>query len=290
MSIAKLSYAGVDYLTVTRSDHLMYGEWQEMMLPERIEEQGAGRKEHLRWLQGYYGPVGEHFFYGRGEQGSMLRLSGALAGRYFSRDCLRDARCSRIDIQVTSAPPISQDSYLHESYQRVQWAHAGRGRPPEVQLIDTNNGAKMLTIGSRQSAVYARCYDKEKESKDERYKGMVRLELEIKRPESEGMFSFLRQDALTVFHVKHIITDYFEKRGMEMFFKDYELTEPPAIEKRTKTDATRLGWIASQVAPTVAKLVENGKQWEVAAALLPKGSKDAKIRQMAELLASDVDS
>jgi hypothetical protein len=288
MALAKLNYAGVDYLTVTRPDHAMFGEWEEMMMPEAIAERTAGRREHLRWLQGYYGVVGEHYFLGKGEQGTMLRISGPLANAYFSRKCLDGARCSRIDVQVTSAPPFGQDAYLHKSFVDVKTHEKARGKPPVVELNDTNYGAKMLTIGSRQSALYARVYDKHKESRDDAYEGMVRLELEVKRPQSEDLYNWLRQDEMMVFHVKHIVTQFFESRGMDMFFKDYELSEAPQTQKRHKTHATRCAWIHTQVLPTLRLLCEEGHSLEAAKALLPDGIDNATIDELAVLLKLNV--
>jgi hypothetical protein len=255
-----------------------------MILPERVQEAKSGRKEHLRWLQGYYGPIGEHFFVGRGEQGSMLRLSGALATSLFDRKCLNEARCTRIDIQVTASPPAGVDAYLHESYARIDWSQKGRGRHQAVELVDTNYGAKMLTIGSRQSETYARVYDKFRESKIEAYRGMVRLEIEVKKPQSQDLFNFLRQDTMLVPHTQHIVAQFFEARGMEVFWKDYALNEPVVSQKRAKSDETRLAWVASQWVPTMRNLVNNGKELELAAALLPPGTDNATIDELAVLL------
>jgi DNA relaxase NicK len=262
-----------------------YGDLEEMLLPERIAEASAGRKEHLRWLQGYYGQVGEHYFLGRGEQGTMLRMSGALATTLFDRRCLQDMRCTRIDVQVTATPPIPVNDFLHEAYWRASIAEKSRGRPAEVELRDTNYGAKMLTIGSRQSSIYFRCYDKYRESNDEGYKNMVRLELEVKKPESGDLYTFLRQDELLNYHCKHILTQYCEKKGIPTFWRDYEDSEPPQAQKRHKTDETRLAWVKTQWLPTLKLLVKNGKSRELAMAMLPDDTDDATIDELAVLLA-----
>ena len=277
-------YVGCDYLRLTANDHAPFNEWQNVLLPERVAEEKAGRKRHLRWVLGYYGEVGEHYFLGRNDTGAMVSVSGTLANRMFYPLTREGGKATRVDLQVTVRPPEGQHDYLQQCYYNACLHERGRGRPAEVQIVDTNYGAKMITIGSRQSEVYGRIYDKHKESKDDFYKGMVRLEIEVKGKQAPDLHNFLKDDKLLMVHSKHITTNWFRKRGVPVFWEDDATETLPEREVRKKSDDTRLGWLASQVRPTIGKLVGNDKAVETARALLPDTASDDIVMRLAQLL------
>lgn len=287
---AKFVFQGVDYVRLTQGDHRPFGDWEGLLLPEMMEEERAGRRSHFRWLLGYYGRVGEHCFVGRNDTGCMVQVSSALADKLFRPLSHAGGRCSRIDIQVTSQPPEGQDSYLHAAYTMLSLSEKRKGRPQTVQMIDTNYGAKMVTVGSRQSDVYARIYDKHKESKDDNWAGHVRHELEIKNQTARDMHFWLMEDLTRVHTIKSVVGSYFQKRGCPMFWDEYETREMPALKKRNKSDDTKLAWLAVQVAPTLKTLLENGKALEAAHALLTWCPNDVMIGELALLLGQSVHS
>lgn len=277
-------YAGCDYLRLTSGDTRHYGAWNDFLLPEKLEEEHAGRRKHQRWVLGYYGDVGEHYFIGRGEQGAMVQLSGYLAHRLFYDVSHVGGKATRIDLQVTQTADETPSAYLRRTFIEASAAVKREGRPPLVQETDTNYGAKMVTIGSRQSAVYGRIYDKWKESKDPFYKDMVRWELEIKQPEAPELHQWLMQDKLLSPHSKHLVENWFNKRGVMTQFQFQEMSEPPERTKRTKTDETKAAWIAAQVRPTIGVLVSHQKAIEAAKAILPDDADNAMIDALAMML------
>ena len=277
-------YAGCDYLRLTDASHEHYGAWEEMLFPERVAEEHAGRKRHLRWILGYYGEVGEHYFYGKNESGTMVQVSGDLANRLFYPLSKIGGKATRVDLQITGVPTTDTSDFLNQSFYDACNVEHGRGKPALVQLVDTNYGAKMVTIGSRQSAVYGRVYDKWKESKDERYRDMVRLEIEVKQPESPSLHNFLLQDDMMVFQSKYLVKNWFEKRGVRMPYEIGETRELPEGQKRTKTHETKCAWISQQVRPSIADIVKADKAKQVAAALLPDDADNVTISTLAMLL------
>lgn len=279
------NYAGCDYFRVTHPDERVYGEWVDLLMHEYMEEEKAGRRPHWRWLLGYYGRVGEHCFVGRGEQGALAHVSGSLANKLFYSLSREGARATRVDLQITAVPPTDPNDYLNEAYIYACAKEHTRGRPSLVQLNDTNYGAKMVTIGSRQSEVYGRIYDKFKESKEPAYKGMVRLEIEVKGQEAKDLHNFLMQDRLMVFHAKHLTTEWFRKRGVPVYWDKEEAEQLPEVQKRSKSDDTKLAWLATQVSPTVRTLVQHGKAVEAARALLTGCEDDEIIKAVAVWLA-----
>lgn len=279
------SYAGADYIRLTHADERLYGEWRDIMLAEYTEEEHQGRKPHWRWIMGYYGQVGEHCFVGKGEQGAMVQASGSLANHLFYPLSRTGGRASRIDLQMTVVPPTDPNDYLNSAYIYACAKEHTRGRPSMVQFNDTNYGARMVSIGSRQSEVYGRIYDKGKESKEPLYSGMVRLEIEVKGKQAPDLQRFLMEDRMLTFHAKHITQQWFKQRGVPMFWEDDTPGEMPPAVRRTKTDETKLAWLSTQVAPTLKKLCENGKALECAAALLTGCEDDDIMWALAKCLA-----
>lgn len=277
-------YTGCDYLRLTAPDHSPSAEWEDILASEFTAEENAGRRPHYRWILGYYGRVGEHCFVGKSEQGAMVQVSGRLADVMYYPISHVGGRASRIDLQVTATPEDTVDAYLHEAYVGAACAEKGRGKPPVVELRDTNYGAKMVTIGSRQSEVFGRIYDKHKESKDDFFKGMVRLEIEVKGQEARDLHGFLQQDKMMQFHATNIVAGWYRKRGVRVFWEEDKAEPLPERQKRNKSDATKLAWIQTQVRPTLGKLLENGKEKELAAALLPDDADNITIATLALML------
>jgi DNA relaxase NicK len=268
MAAAKYVFQGADYLRLTAKDHAPYGDWAGLLVPEFLEEERSGRRQHDRWILNYYGRVGEHCFVGRSDAGSMVQVSGSLADTLFRPLSHAGGRCSRVDIQVTATPPEGPDEYLRSAYDNMSIHERSRGRPALLEIRDTNNGAKMVTVGSRTSEIYARIYDKGKESKDKNWQGMVRHELEVKGQAARDLHTWLMDDILRVHTISAIVGNYFKQRGCPMFWEEYEKRSVPDVQRRTKNDATKIAWLATQVAPTFQDLVKKGKTAEALRALL----------------------
>ena len=283
--MTKLVFAGPDYLRLTVNDHSSYGDWNGLLLPEMLEEERAGRRQHLRWVMGYYGPVGEHYFIGKSDQGAMVQVSGSLAASLYRPLAHAGGKATRIDLQITVPVITSPSDTLHEAFIMASAQKVKNGRKPEVQLNDTNYGAKMVTIGSRQSEVYGRIYDKYKESKIDGYKDMVRYEIEVKQPQSVDLHNWLMEDRLLPIHAKHVVTNWFRQRGVPVFWEDFDTKPVEDVRKRTRNDDTKLAWLSSQVRPSMLDLVKKGKALEIAKALAGQGATEDAIIELARHLA-----
>jgi hypothetical protein len=281
---ANKKYQGIDYLRLTAGDHKPYEAWSDALSSEFVAEDNAGRKPHYRWILSYYGRVGEHCFVGKGEQGSMVQVSGRLADVMFSEVSKAGGRCSRIDCQVTATAIPNQDEHLKSAYEEAKGREKGRGKPAQIELRDTAEGAKMLTIGSRQSQVYARVYDKHRESKDNHYAGMLRWELECKEETARDLHHWFMDDINRQYTVESIVGDWFTKRGITLFWDELEMTELPKDVKRTRTDDTRLAWITNQVRPTIKELLIRGKEMELAKAMSDDNASIEAVKELAKAL------
>lgn len=284
MAIAKNVYVGIDYVRLTALDHEPVAAWEAILLPEYLAEERAGRRAHWRWLLGYYGRMGEHCFVGKSDTGAMVQMSGALAWSRWHDASLHSKRCTRIDLQVTYPCEASADEVLKEAFMSGSYRKLGRGKPPELELRDTNYGAKMLTIGSRQSELYGRMYDKFKESKMPEYKGCVRWEIEIKGHEALDIHNWLMENREEPTAVRTIVHHFWEARGMKPPWGMYDGMDAPVPVKRSKTDETKLAWIAAQVRPSMQDLIAKGKASELARALAGKAATNEQLDELARLL------
>lgn len=258
-SIAKKVYTGVDYLRITSPQASTYDHWLRMLKPELEMERALGRREHLRGLLGYYGPVGEHCFVGAGDQGAMVQLSGQCAYDHWYEASSYSMKATRVDVQVTWPVEDEPGLYVREMYQVGQLAPRANGHPAALEINDTPSGAKMLTSGRRASELYGRLYDKERESKLPEYKGCVRWEVEIKGAQAIDILRDLREAPDAPMMCRLIVNQFWKARGMTPFWETFEaMNERPPV-KRTKTDETRLAWFINQVRPTVETLREHGR-------------------------------
>jgi len=274
---AKQVFTGVDYVRLACTDHSAFEQWASIVRPEYASEEMYGRKPHDRWILGYYGRVAEHAFLGKNQSGCMVQLSGPLAWERWHELELGRARCTRLDLQVTW--PVAGDvgEYVREMYQVGQLHKTVGHRGASLQIVDTPEGAKMLTVGSRQSMLYGRLYDKYRESKEEAYKDCARWEIEVKSDAAVDLYAHLRANRGESGLVRAIVKDFWERRGMAPFWETYEGMEGRPPTKRTKTDETKLAWLATQVNPVLQKLAERGKLEEAIRALFPADLAESMI-------------
>jgi hypothetical protein len=287
MLASKSVYTGVDYARFTAVDHRPFDHWRAILEPEWVREELAGRKPHQRVLLGYFGRVGEHCFLGKNDTGCMVQASGAFAWERWHELGNYSERCTRMDLQVTWPIDGEPGEYIREMY-GVAVLHKTRGhRGQEAQIVDTPSGAKMLTIGSRQSEVYGRMYDKGRESGIPDYKGCVRWEIEVKGQQARDLNSYMREHRNESNQTRAIVKQYWEARGMTPFWDTFEASETKPPVKRTRTDETKLAWLATQVRPTLQKLKESGKLQQAIAVMFDGVLTEAQVRAI--VLSSEVD-
>jgi DNA relaxase NicK len=277
---AKSIFCGVDYIRLTAADHKPFGVWQDICLPELLREEAAGRKAHKRWVLGYYGAVGEHCFVGEREDGCMIQLSGRMAWDRWYDASNHSKKATRIDLQVTWPLDGEPGQYIHDLYYAGMVHKPVNGRPPQLTLTDTPEGAKMLTVGNRQSLLYGRCYDKYRESKMPEYRSCVRWEIEVKAEQAVDLTAYLREHRSEAATTRAIVSNFWSQRGMPPFWDTYEALEEPPPMKRSKTDETKLAWLAAQVAPTIKALKDHNRITDALRAILKDALTDEQIESI----------
>lgn len=270
-------FTGCDYVRLTSAEHRSFEHWAEKVRPEYVAEELRGRKPHDRWVLGYYGRVAEHAFVGKNEQGSMVQLSGPLAWERWHELHFEGARCTRFDLQVTWPIEDNPGDYIRDMYTVGSLHHQKGHRGASLQIVDTPKGAKMLTCGSRQSELYGRMYDKFEESKQPEYKKCVRWEIEVKGSQAVDLYAYMRENRQEAATVRTIVHQFWSDRGMAPFWEKFEGMEGLPPVKRTKTDETKIAWLATQVGPVMRKLVERGKGNAAVRAIFGEQLTDAEI-------------
>ncbi len=259
--------AGVDYLTATtrlrRSGRRALSKAEFIALGERKKGNAIAP-----WsMSGFSGFRCGSIQYGyRGEE-CIVRLSGALAAAHWRSVADAADNISRVDLQVTLREESSARTRILSHYKAARRQRARSKGGPCVSLFSGDEGGSTLYLGKRTSERYGRVYDKFAESKDERYLGCVRYEVEFKNDPAfilvQRMKGILNESSL----VQATVRQYFLDRGVVCRWRsnDSGLLIVPTAES---PDADRqLAWLRSQVRPTVQSLIECGRVQDVVNAL-----------------------
>lgn len=216
---------------------------------------------------GYVGAAAGGVSWGVRADGTVFRASGDAADRLSARvPCVAD-RTTRIDLAVTVWFREPQDDLATRKYAELH-AEAGKpGKRPVAALVTDTRGGSTLYIGRRVSDVYIRVYNKEAESGDERYRNAWRYEVEYKGDAADLVALALAGASSRDNFIFAQVYGECCRRGIDAPFLPcgsyVRVTQPTS-----RTDAQhRLGWLYSQVRPTVQELVAQGFRQEVLGAL-----------------------
>jgi hypothetical protein len=180
MNQAKRIESAVDYLTAVTIFHKSTSQMlNRAELIARAEER-RGNVVKPWAMSGFDGfCVGQIQIGSRGHEG-IVRLSGALAAlEWFEvyQDC---DRATRIDIQETYRMGQDPTAWIARQYIRAKkWADEHQPNL-KLRLIRDRDGGATCYIGSRQSEICTRIYNKAVESGEEQYESCARVETEFK--------------------------------------------------------------------------------------------------------------
>lgn len=246
--------AGVDWLTVTSVEqpskaklHAFFSEIVASDLKEGYQVTTGG-------AYGFYGHRCRHALFAEKQERAMLQVSGSRAQRSVM---LADARdnCTRIDIQVTLY--VGEDNveeWLRMQETSLRNRQRGEGHAADQTTVAKNGRIQTVYSGSRKSDIFFRCYDKYSESGKEEYKGCVRMEVELKGKTSKALWRHIATEGLGTMYLLQTLLYLAEKRGLQVSCVDLDRQDIILPSKpRTKTEVT-IGWFATQVAPSVARI------------------------------------
>ena len=254
--------AGIDYLTMTMEQRDLtkpYWYYQCLDCIQMIED--SGNKAYNTRLIGYEGINCGPAFAGENDTSAMFRVSGPWAHKVFFRTFMKTAHYSRLDLQVTYVFSRYQKDIGKKAYQAVENSNKtlSAARRRKCRLVGDNDGGQTCYIGSRSSDTFARIYNKDAQSKEEKYRNSWRYEVETHNNAATGAAEALSLANGTSSHwVANFVHRWCTSRGISVPFKagDTQAILPPSRQPETNVE-TKLRWLQSQVAPSIKYLQQH---------------------------------
>jgi len=207
-------------------------------------------------MSGYSGFCCGRVQMGERPDGVIVRLSSDLAASNWWEVFQTTGRASRLDIQATYA--MDQDPTLEVLALAEQFhqAYAGRRDGPKLTLWTDNNDGATLYVGSRQSDVFFRGYNKAAESSLEEFESCVRLELEIKHGPCVPLINWLLAQENVHQGIQHKLALYMDQHRILHNLTLCSSGFACESQSRVPDCAKSLAWLRNQVKPTVERLLE----------------------------------
>lgn len=264
-----ITYAGVDWVTMTSREDKVGMEWYSMYGRYRREKLLEANKEEP-FNNGFYAGIGiASMRWGYSDHlGYILIISGSDAERFWQNLEPGTHRVTRLDICVDFWPKkpslLARDLYDRVTPERL-------AEFPKLSLFRGPNGGDTLYVGSRHSQQYGRLYDKGVESRRGEPGQYWRAEVEYKKPLAGLMAQELIQENSAERRPAIIdtVAHWFIDRGIEALSDDAgKQPIKMTVEQRITTADRKLAWLQTQVRPTIQRLVSLGLGRDVMKSLL----------------------
>jgi hypothetical protein len=232
-------------------------------------EEREGEMRRYFGMKGYQGERCGRIRYGERADGRLVMLSGDVAHKELERGIALADNCSRIDLAVTVRQEPFDPDLERNTYTAYVLSPMREGKRARATLIQSDDSGSTFYLGSRDSELFCRLYNKQQESKDAHYTNCHRYELELKGDRAGETATRYANTVSQPDFTWCLVYDYLYQRGITPIFgtqTDLHLT--PGFRRRSDTDK-QLEWLAHQVRPTVDRLREFGKAREAHSALWP---------------------
>lgn len=255
---------GVDYITLTATtkerSYCLSTEAHKL-----LREEIAGNNLQRPWgMKGYQGWSAGGVQWGERDDGCILRLSSTAA---FSNwwDCYQVAEnCSRVDLQITANVGPEPLKEVMRQFRSIKRFYKKLGQEEKVTIWRSGKEGITVYVGSRQSAVYLRIYNKHAETKDDRFKGCVRFEVELKDYAAKSAIESIVSSGLVSQRILSGVSAMVRDRGgllpLEKNLRGFAVATPP---KMASDCDRRLAWLRAQVRPSVKMLLDHGLEKEL---------------------------
>lgn len=259
--------AGIDYLRLTHTGDVgrvgaMHAYEGAVRHAAAACAEGAIRAEDWSW-QGYRGTQQGKAAWGAREDGCLLQVSGWWAS-VPALLAMPYTGVPRLDVALTVWGEASPADIPRAAAAASARARAGRpGKPWRVRLEDGHGDGDTCYVGSRESELYIRVYDKEKESPDdETYVGATRYEVELKGSLASAYYAQVVRARGDARICARIVLGLLADRGIPLPQSVSLESEPRVVVRKEASSAQQsLAWLAGQVRPTVSRLLAAGVPW-----------------------------
>lgn len=266
--------AGVDYYRATSSlldTPVADVETAKRWVMDTIEAFGVvTTPPKPRAFLDYRGYQIDSVFCGVRPDGVMFQVSGGLA-RSGWRMVPTIAKPTRIDLHLTVAFEYDMPFLAAALGKEASMFEFGQGREPDLTLYHSyREKGDTLSVGSRESAVYGRVYDKYRESGNSTENEFAwRWEVELKKEACKDVLVNYRDSLGRDSAVASIVSGLFADRGVVCPGLYIPLRGIAKVPARPETDyESKIAWLRRTVAPTVMKLRADGANEQYLAALL----------------------
>lgn len=176
--------------------------------------------------------------------------------------------CTRLDITV-DVRLMNDTASCISSIATERQSIPGVSRLGMPLLMSSYGLGDTFYVGSPKSAKRLRIYDKWKESGgDERYKNVVRYELQLRVPHSQRYISVAGNRENYERQILATVEDHCKR--VHCYMPSIPSDAVPAVLRIAEVERTvdqRLSWLTKQVAPTVRRLCVMGYRQETLKAL-----------------------
>jgi len=185
-----LNQAMCDYVTCTSYNREHWSLWKKV-LREYEGKAGVNPASETSWYQ-YAGwtaanPGYGELFVGSGQQGGqnhfLITSKGAAANDIYQLDALSDAKCTRIDLQITIDEPETYDARKMQEYSRQHGLDPVYWPSGDGELTTLYFGNMRLS-----DVIFTRLYEKEKDDGGK----LLRIECVFRGKKAAAAFHLLR--------------------------------------------------------------------------------------------------
>lgn len=255
------TYGNVDYIRLTLRANAGQGDLMRLAEARQgaIEVQG-GRYETRRWYwQRYSGFQVGSVSWGSRDDGHILQVSGAIASSVADSALPEVWSCPRLDVAATVL--LTGDDVLlakRAAEQAAALAAAGQpGARRKVRLERTFGDGDTVYLGTRKSRVFARIYDKHRESLGNWPVGAWRYEIEAHNEAARHYLTEVRKVGKQNQACVDLVHQWFAGRGIEVPFQAGDSVDSSIPAKKTdKSDTAWLRWLRQQVEPSIQKHID----------------------------------
>lgn len=269
---SRIVSAGIDYITATMP-HTQPNvlEWYNRCTNyiETIARDGNEAISTRR--QGYEGVSVGGSFAGIRDDGYMVTISGERAQAGFDRVYWGSPHVSRIDVQCTfqtanGDPNTASNAQIAVAIANTKLSGAAQR---EATLINSLSGGATCYVCSKKSEQFARIYNKDAESGEERYKNCWRYEVQLKNKLATNTATLFKLSEYAQPNQSAVfVRQWLRKRGVFVPWNaDAELHALPSEKTTTSDVETRLRWLREQVQPAIRRLLKLGLRDSILEAL-----------------------
>lgn len=215
------------------------------------------------YWQGYRGENGPGAAYGSREDGHIFQASGFSAHDARGMGLLWD-NVTRCDVAVTVWYGQDECSSIEHHATVSRRFSASKGVSGwKVTHIDGGEHGTTTYIGSRESDIFIRIYDKYRQSKGSKdYEKAIRYEVEFKGDAAKEVWAAAHRTTPDRFYLASLVANTCAARGAHLpRLADASLAQAPVVKPPASDTERRLAWLRNQVRPSVEKLLTDGVRW-----------------------------